>query len=245
MAAEHRAEKAEKRIETLKEFIRNELFPRINKSSLADPLLPLSPLSSPLPSVPPPSVVPGQIPRIGLDLSRVAIPEIRQGNAGTVRKRVNEALKEKGITCIRVNSKGNSRYRLLFHKSDIDKVRRDDTWLQKHFDRGKLYGEQWYPMRVDRVFRKVAVDEMGGALFGQMNGVKVHEMWWLGNVSEDKEHRSMAVYLDTKEEVDRLLTGVTVNMANEECAFTRPFVLGRQPARCYRCHLYSHLHYHC
>ena len=100
-------------------------------------------------------------------------------------------------------------------------------------------------MRVDRVFRKVAVDEIGDALFGQMNGVKVHEMWWLGNVSEDKEYRSMVVYLDMKEEVDRLLTGVTVHMANGECAFTRPFVLGRQPAWCYRCHLYSHLHYHC
>ncbi|MCJ1353051.1 MAG: hypothetical protein MMC33_003035 [Icmadophila ericetorum] len=30
LAAEHRAEKAEKRMETLEEFIRNELFPRIN-----------------------------------------------------------------------------------------------------------------------------------------------------------------------------------------------------------------------
>ncbi|PVH71408.1 hypothetical protein DL98DRAFT_596959 [Cadophora sp. DSE1049] len=38
---------------------------------------------------------------------------------------------------------------------------------------------------------------------------------------------------------------MTVTMANGECAYTRPFVIGRQPARCYRCHLYGHLHYRC
>jgi hypothetical protein len=34
---------------------------------------------------------------------------------------------------------------------------------------GTLYGEQWYPMRVDRAYHEVAVDEMGGSLFGQLN----------------------------------------------------------------------------
>lgn len=136
-SAEQRAEKAEKRIEALEEFIRNELFPRIGTTPTANaPSLP-----SP-PSSPPPSVAPGQIPGIGLDLSRVAIPEIKEGNAGTVRRRVNEALKGKGIICLGVNSKGNGRYRLLFHGDDVDKVRRDDTWLGTHFDRGTLYGEQ-------------------------------------------------------------------------------------------------------
>ena len=58
-------------------------------------------------------------------------------------------------------------------------------------------------------------------------------MRWLGNVSIEKEYRWMVVYLDTKEEVDRLLAKMTVTMANGECAYTRPFVIGRQPARCY------------
>lgn len=239
-SAEQRAEKAEKRIEALEELIRNKLFPRISTTPTANAPSPPSP-----PSSPPPSIAPGQIPGIGLDLSRVAIPEIKEGNAGTVRRRVNEALKEKGITCLGVNSKGNGRYRLLFHGDDVDKVRRDDTWLRTHFDRGTLYGEQWYPMRVDRVYHEVATDEVGCTLFGRLNGVKVHKMRWLGNVSVDKEYRSMVVYLDTKEEVDRLLAKMTVTMANGECAYTRPFVIGRQPARCYRCHLYGHLHYRC
>ena len=86
---------------------------------------------------------------------------------------------------------------------------------------------------------------MGCALFGRLNNVKVHKMRWLGSVSVDKEYRSVVVYLDAKEEVDKLLTGSTVTMANGECAYTRPFVVGRQPAQCYRCHLYGHLHYRC
>jgi hypothetical protein len=40
----------------------------------------------------------------------VTIPEIKEGNAGAVRRRVNEALKERGITYLGVNSKGNGRY---------------------------------------------------------------------------------------------------------------------------------------
>ncbi|KAH9203832.1 hypothetical protein DL95DRAFT_472038 [Leptodontidium sp. 2 PMI_412] len=195
----------------LRERLRNELFPRIGTTPTANAPSPPWP-----PSSPQPSIAPGQIPGIGLDLSRVAIPEIKEGNAGTVRRRVNEALKGKGITCLGVNSKGNGRYRLLFHGDDVDKVRRDDTWLRTHFD--TLYGEQWYPMRVDRVYHEVATDEVGCTLFGRLNGVKVHKMRWLGNVSVDKEYRSMVIYLDTKEEVDRLLAEMTVTMANGECA---------------------------
>jgi hypothetical protein len=70
-------------------------------------------------------------------------------------------------------------------------------------------------------------------------------MMWLGTVSVDKEYRTMVVYLDKKEEVDRLLTRAAVEMASGECAFTQPFVQGLQLARCYRCHLYGHLHYRC
>src|SRR5438046_1810404 len=47
-------------------------------------------------------------------LSRVQDSEMKEGNAGTVHRRANEALKERGITCLGVNSKGNGRYQLLF-----------------------------------------------------------------------------------------------------------------------------------
>jgi hypothetical protein len=44
----------------------------------------------------------------------VTIPEIKDGNTGAVRRRVNEAVKEKNIICLEVNSKGDRRYRVLF-----------------------------------------------------------------------------------------------------------------------------------
>ena len=100
-------------------------------------------------------------------------------------------------------------------------------------------------MRVDRAYREVAADELGCTLFGRMNGVKVHKMRWLGTASKDEEYRTMVAYLDKKEEVDGLLAKTTVEMVNGECAFTPTFVQGLQPARCYRCHLYGHLHYRC
>lgn len=140
-----------------------------------------------------------------MDLSWVQDSEIKEGNAGAVRRRANEALKERGITCLGVNSKGNGRYRLLFRESDVDQVRRDGSWMKTHFDKGTLYGVQWYPLRIDRAYREVATNELGCTLFGWMNGVKVHKMRWLGTASIDKEYRTMVVYLDKKEEVDGCL----------------------------------------
>ena len=129
-----------------------------------------------LPPSPPPSPAPGPLPGIGLDLRRVQDSKIKEGNAGTVRRRANEALKERGVACLGVNSKGNGRYRLLFREADVGKVRQDDSWVKTHFNKGTLYGEQWYPLRIDRAYRGVATGELGCTLFGRMNGVKVHKM---------------------------------------------------------------------
>jgi hypothetical protein len=46
-------------------------------------------------------------------------------------------------------------------------------------------------------------------------------------VSIDKEYCSIVVYLDTKEEINRLLAKITITMANGEYAYTRLFVIGR------------------
>ena len=55
---------------------------------------------------------------------------------------MNEVLKERGITCLGVNSKWNGWYWLLFKEMDVDSLRRDDSWVKTHFDKGTLYGEQ-------------------------------------------------------------------------------------------------------
>jgi hypothetical protein len=100
------------------------------------------------------------------------------------------------MTCLGVNSKGKGRYRLLFKEADVDGLRRDDSWVRTHFDKGALYGEQWYPIRIDRAYWEVATDELGCTIFRRMNGVKVHKMRWLGTASVDKEYRTIVVYLE-------------------------------------------------
>jgi hypothetical protein len=118
------------------------------------------------------------------------------------------------------NDMGNGRYRLLIKEVDVDELRRDDSWVTTHFNKGTLYVEQWYPIGIDRTYKSVAIDGLGCTLFGRMNRVKVHMVRWLGRASIDKEYHTMVVYLDKKEEVDRLLKQVIVEMANDECAFT-------------------------
>ncbi|KAM4058177.1 DDE superfamily endonuclease [Hirsutella rhossiliensis] len=160
-----------------------------------------------LPPSPPPSPFPGPLPGIGLDVSRVLDSDVKDGNAGTIRRRANAALEKLGVTCLGVNSKGNGRFRLLFRESDVDK----DTLRQGNAIWGAVV-----PLRVDRAHCGVATDDIGCAVFGRMNGVKVHKMRWLGTASVDKEYRSLVVHLDKKEEVDRLLAKRTVEMANGE-----------------------------
>jgi hypothetical protein len=248
VASEQRAAKAEKRLEDLEEFIRNQLFPRLNDASVPScpPGVPSVKLSKPSPpqAVQPPPP-PYRVPGINLDLSRVSNPELRNGDAGAVRKRACEALKERGVTCLGVNSKGNGRYRSHFNQNDVESLRRDDSWVRTHFDKGTVYGEQWYPVRVDSAFRGNKTDELGCTVLGRLNNVEAKKMRWLGNPSLDKKYSSLVLHVATKEEADRLLKDSLVNMPNGECAYTRSFYPSNQPAGCYKCHLYGHLHYCC
>jgi hypothetical protein len=95
LASEKRAEKAEKRLLDLEELIRDQILPRVSSSDVPLPssnaatpqTLPLSP-----PSTPPPTA---RVPSIGLDLSRTTNHELKVGNAGTIRRRADDALKKR------------------------------------------------------------------------------------------------------------------------------------------------------
>lgn len=66
----------------------------------------------------------------------------------------------------------------------------------------------------------MATDELGCTIFKQMNGVKVYKMRWLRTASVDKEYHTIVVYLNKKEEVNRLLAKITVKIVNSKCTFT-------------------------
>lgn len=171
--------------------------------------------------------------------------------------RVNDALKEKDITCIGVNDKGNGRYRLIFENDDdVNVVRRDDSWLNVHLPKARLYGEQWYPVRLDRVHRDAPIDEEGCELFGSLHGVKVHKMRWVvvfkspvatvvSEIHDGGEYRSVGAYLDNPAEAQQLIEKRCIEATRGESVFVHPWKTERQPVRCYRCHHYGHLHYRC
>lgn len=134
-----------------------------------------------------------------------------------------------------MNDKEIGRYRLLFRAEDIDAVKRDDSWV-KLFGEGRIYGDQWYLVRLDRVHIDATTDSSACEAFGEANGCKVHNMRWLGKttlpmegeVGRDKVYRSMVIYLDASEEADRLVKE-GVALTRGESAFTHPWIVGQQP----------------
>jgi hypothetical protein len=118
-----------------------------------------------------------------------------------------------------VSFKGRGRYRLHFHQHVVDTVRRDDYWLRTHFDGATVYGEQWYPVKIDNVWKKLALDGLGCTLVGRLNNVEVKKMCWLGSSSVDNIYGSLVIHVATKEEADRLVKEAIVNMLNGECAY--------------------------
>lgn len=86
VAGEHRAEKAEKHIETLEELIRNEFFSQNNTTPSTSPSPPPSPPQSPPPSIAP-VYIPGDWSRP--DLTRVTIPEIKKGEKAVAERVVD------------------------------------------------------------------------------------------------------------------------------------------------------------
>lgn len=107
-------------------------------------------------------------------------------------------------------------------------------------------------MRLDRVKDDFSDGKEVRRRFRVISGVVVHKMRWLGrpevdsyNPNESRGYRSMVIYLDTLEQSKKLINNGEVEAPNGELAFVKEWIVGRSPARCYRCHQYGHLHYRC
>lgn len=62
------------------------------------------------------------------------------------------------------------------------------------------------------------------------------------SVAVEKEHESIAVFLEEKEQVDRLLAGQVVLVPSREIAFPGLFETKGVPTRCFHCPEYGHTH---
>ena len=140
---------------------------------------------------------------------------------------VNKALKERNITYLGVNSKGNSQYQLLFQGKDINNIQKNNTQDKIYFNRGILYREQQYLVRVNRVYYSIVVDKIGYLIFSQLNRVKVYKIQQLRSMLINKKYYLIVIYLDKKEEVNRLLIRIIVTIVNREYIYTYLFIIGQ------------------
>jgi hypothetical protein len=241
--SEERAERAEKRVEELEVTVKSLLTTQSRPAETRTGLSPTPPTT--LYANKPQYRLPG----VNLDLS--GAPQLRDKTPGELRKCVDDGLQACGLEIrnLGVNVKEKDKIRVFFRGDDHGTAQKEvDKWVKamvKEQGHVRVYGEQWFPVTVDRVRKSMTMDEIGRTLFGKLNSVKVAKMRWLSKPMAGKEHGSIVVFLEEKEQSDRLLTGSVVYLPGGEIAFPRMFETRVVPTRCYRCHQYGHAQLRC
>lgn len=176
------------------------------------------------------------LPGISIDLSGIRNPQFDLEDNGEVRKRVRQALEgyeeTKGVKWIGItrNAADKSRSRICFRaEEDAMVVGRNEAWIRSHFFGARIQGEQWYPIKIDRVnkasvfnqsFSKVRDDAC--AKISAENQVTICKIHPLGRLDANKRYCSLAVYLPSKQEADRLLQNQVLEF-DAEVDFTKPY----------------------
>lgn len=163
-----------------------------------------------------------------------------------------EQIETAGIRCRVVTSTREHTFKLLFKtNADAMAIRRCTGWLNGNFQHARIEGEQWYPIKVDRVNKlhlknlhdKSTHDDLC-KLYGEENGdVKIKKMRWLGG----KVHLlygSLVVYLSEKDEAEKLLQNQTMEFKGES-GFTKQYIKRVVPQRCFKCQNYGHHQLRC
>jgi hypothetical protein len=76
----------------------------------------------------------------------------------------------------------------------------------------RIQGEQWYPVKVDRVNKGSICDDSrinlrddACAKLGAENGVSIKKIRFVGRPNTDKPHCSIVLFLGSKQEADELI----------------------------------------
>jgi hypothetical protein len=195
-------------------------------------------------------------PHVIIDISnaekRAAIVEEKPG---AVRGRIDEALSDheatKDIKCwgISRNPRDNNKFKVFFKDEQATrKVRECTDWMCGYLQGTRLQADQWYPVRVDSVFKGAVLEDMGSdkvkegisKAIGEENGVHVHKIQWLSKPNPGKIHGSMVLYLAKREAAEKLVREVRVDIEGET-AFARPYERRNGPRRCFKCHQFEHM----
>lgn len=181
--------------------------------------------------------------------------EIVAEKPGTVRKRIDEALAEleetKSVKCwgISRNPRDNNKFKVFFKdQAEVELVRRCTGWMNGYFQETRLQAEQWYPVRVDSVYKEAVLEDVASdkvksgvaQTIERENDVQIHKIQWLSKPGTEKVHGSMVLYLVKREQAERLVQGGRVEIEGET-AFARPYQRRSGPRRCYKCHQFGHV----
>jgi hypothetical protein len=197
------------------------------------------------------------LPGLDLDLAKVAIQGFNKTNAGGILTRVDEALSKLPATQdvrsvgITMNTKDKDRIRVLFRSErDAETARANDSWIQAHFQGARLRGEQWYPIKVDRVLKAslfqgdlTEATQETCQTVGQENQASIARIRLLSKPGP-KEYGSAVFFLTRKQDMERLLTTGLLDVRGET-AFPKEYERKPTPTRCFRCQQYGHLQFRC
>src|SRR4051812_45493313 len=155
---------------------------------------------------------PNQLPGVNIDLSRCRAPvsmdttEIK--DLVTTALHAHEATKDINPTAIVKTNRDLHRIRIMLRSErEAELIRMYPQWLESHFSGGRLRGEQWYPIKVDRVDKLKILNEDQTSIkegleqeLSKENKVTIMRIATLGKPAAHKLYCSIVVYLKRKEE---------------------------------------------
>ena len=180
-----------------------------------------------------------------IDLGRTAE---RVGDFTQLKDKVNDALaihdvtKEVVCTGVQRRAGGEERVKLSFASEEMaKKARQHDQWLHEaRFDRAHMLGEQWYPVKVDRVHRATlspdgtaTVSKAATEAAAEENGGQIERIRWLSKAS-DKMYGSVVMFLTHQHDAQASRVGLSSTRASARFAMDYREQDGR-PALYYAC----------
>jgi regulator of replication initiation timing len=193
---------------------------------------------------------------VNIDLSkcRSPVPEDTADimNLVTIALQAHQATKDVKPTAIMKTNRDLHRMRIIVRsETEADLIRMHPQWLETHFSGGRLRGEQWYPVKVDRVDKlKIMNDERTQVKEGleqqlsEENEVRIMKIATLGKPATHKLYCSMVVYLKKKEDAEKLLNDRIMTIG-AEAGFTSAYEYRPRVTRCFNCQEYGHQAYRC
>lgn len=190
-----------------------------------------------------------------IDTSRVAEENMDKTNAGTVRKTIENEMrqlderKEWRCRAVTVDPKKPQRIKVVCRDEAEHQLVK--AIAEKNMAQGtRVLRDEMYPIKVDNVNRTAVLDEHGnirpGAAeaFGRENETTVAKIAWLSKKDNAKAYGSMVAYLTKAADARRFLSEGFF-YAGGESGYTRVFERRDRPEQCYNCQQVGHKAFQC